>query len=99
MENGFMKLSNLLQMQAIFTFSSDLHSLSLNKWTQAYEGSNGTVVLFCCRDKKIPESVTTSEEFIAFDKDYTMRQRIQQSETLLREMLEETMNESGRVRN
>ena len=99
MENGFMKLSNLLQMQAIFTFSSDLHSLSLNKWTQAYEGSDGTIVLFCCRDKKIPESVTTSEEFVAFDKDYTTRQRVQQSETLLREMLEETMNESGRVRN
>ena len=98
LETGFMELSKLLQMQALFAFMKDLNALSLNKWTKAYEGVNDTAILFCCKEKKYPEDLATSEEFKEFEKNFTARQRVQQSETLLREMLEDTMNNSGIIR-
>ena len=98
LETGFMELSKLLQIQALFAFMKDLNVLTLNKWSKAYEGVDETVVLFCCKEKKYPEGIATSEDFKEFEKNFVARQRVQQSETLLREMLEDTMNNSGIIR-
>ena len=95
METGFAELAKLLQMHAVFDFTQELKTLPLNKWSRAYEGFDETVVLFCCKDKKFPVIADTFEAFKEFDKHFVARQHIQQSETLLREMLEETMNNSG----
>lgn len=95
LETGFTELAKLLQMHAVFDFTQELKALPLNQWSRAYEGFDETVVLFCCRDKKFPVIADTSEAFKEFDKHFVARQHMQQSETLLREMLEETMNNSG----
>ena len=94
LETGFMELSKLLQIQALFAFMKDLNVLTLNKWSKAYEGVDETAILFRCREKKYPEGIATSEDFKEFEKNFIAHQRVQQSETLLREMLEDTMNNS-----
>lgn len=98
LENGFLQLSKLLQIQSLFAFMKELNVLPLNKWSKAYEGVDETVVLFCCKEKKYPEDIATSEDFKEFEKNFFAHQRQQQSETLLREMLEDTMNNSGILR-
>ena len=98
LETGFMELSKLLQIQALFAFMKDLNVLTLNKWSKAYEGVDETAILFRCREKKYPEGIATSEDFKEFEKNFIAHQRVQQSETLLREMLEDTMNNSGIIR-
>ena len=70
----------------------------MNQWSKAYAGQEDTVVLFCCRDKKLPEIDKSSEEFKRFDENFVNHQRMTQSETLLREILEDTMNRSGSLR-
>ena len=97
LEGSFESLGKLLQLQSIFEFSKDLDMVKLNQWSKAYVGQDDTVVLFCCRDRKLPEVEKTSEEFKKFDENFTQHQRIIQSETLLREILEDTMN-SGSMR-
>lgn len=98
LETGFLKLSKLLQLNALFAFMKDLSTLPLNTWSKAYEGSDETVLIFRCTEKKFPENIATSADFKEFDKNFLERQRMQQSETLLREILEETMNNSGIIR-
>lgn len=95
LETGFLQLSKLLQINALFAFMKELNTFPLHQWSKAYEGADETVVLFRCNEKKFPENIAELEEFKTFVKNYIERQRVQQSETLLREMLEDTMNNSG----
>jgi|GEM_PF-2139936 len=95
LEGSFSSLGKLLQIQSIFDFSKNLNAIELNQWSKAYAGQEDSVVLFCCRDKKLPEVDITSEDFKKFDENFVNHQRSTQSETLLREILEDTMNRSG----
>ena len=95
LESGFLPLSKLLSINAIFPFLKNLDQLTKDKWTSSYEGLDNSVVFFVCRNKSVPKDILTSEEFKIFQKNYPKNQQGLQSETLLREMLENTMNNSG----
>lgn len=83
---------NLLEFRDIIAFSKDISELKLNAWTKPYKGQGDSVVLFFCRDKKYPENFKEDKDYKDFRKHSLKEQRRAYADTLVREILEATMN-------
>ena len=92
MENAFSKIKDVLSMSSMFEFLKNLQFVLLNVWSKAYEGKEDEAILFCCRRKVIPENIENLDEYRTFVKSFLEHQNVMHTETLLREILEDTMN-------
>ncbi|MDR2769507.1 MAG: peptidyl-prolyl cis-trans isomerase [Puniceicoccales bacterium] len=92
LDSSIVSLSQILEADEIFRLIKMLETLKQEQWTSALRGKDGTRILFVCKSRSVKEDCIQEEAFKVFEKNFGSRKSLMHTETLLREVLEKTMN-------
>jgi hypothetical protein len=92
LDSSIVSLSQILEVGEIFRLIKMLETLKQEQWTSALRGKEDTGILFVCKSRSIRKDCVQEEAFEVFEKNFGSRKSLMHAETLIREVLESTMN-------
>ncbi|MDR0646912.1 MAG: peptidyl-prolyl cis-trans isomerase [Puniceicoccales bacterium] len=92
LDSSIVSLSQILEIEEIFRLIKMLETLQQGQWTSVLRGKDDTGILFVCGSRSIKQDCMQEEAFKTFENGFGSRKSLMHAETLLREVLERTMN-------